>query len=242
MPVLIGRRIMVAGGTGNVGRQLVRALLGAGATVVVPSRGVAGLEALGEFLAPASPERFVPLTGDITDEGDVPRLLREAGPLDGGVASLGRFVAAPSALEASVTDLERALHDYVLAHFAAARALLPVIRERDGGYVMINGPLAFDALFPGAGLVSIATAAQAMLARVLMKEAADTRARINELVIYSSFGRGADDENLVTGADIGRYVAHLLSARGAGVRGETIHVRSPEEVARQFGFDARRAP
>lgn len=93
---------------------------------------------------------------------------------------------------------------------------------------MINGPLAFDPLFPGTGLVSIATAAQAMLARLLMKEAADTPARINELVIYSRFGHGDEHENPVTGADIGSYVAYLLSDEGAEVRGETIHLRSRE--------------
>lgn len=63
-----------------------------------------------------------------------------------------------------------------------------------------------------------------------MKEAAETSARI-KLVIYSSFGRGDEHENRVTGADIGRYVAYLLSDQGAGVRGETIHLRSPEAVS-----------
>ena len=117
------------------------------------------------------------------------------------------------------------------AHFAVARPLIPALEPQGGAYVTINGPLAFEPLFPGAGLVSVATAAQAMLARVLMKELASSRVRVNEVVIYSSFGRGDDERNAVTGADIGRYVAYLLSNQGAGVRGQTIHLRSPEQVA-----------
>lgn len=229
---LHGKRILVAGGTGNVGRHLVQAQLAAGATVVVPSRAPEKLDALEGGLAPGHRTRFVPLVGDVTDEGDAPRLLQRAGPLDGAVASLGGYVPAPSLLDAEVTGLQRALQGYVIAHFAVARALIPALRG-GGGYVMINGPLAFEPMFPGTGLVSIATAAQAMLARVLMKETPETAVRVNEVVVYSSFGRGDEGRNRVTGSDIGRQVAYLLSDEGAGVRGRTIHLRSPDALARE---------
>lgn len=225
-----GRRVLVAGGAGNVGRHLVRALVADGATVIVPSRGAERLESLASFVEPDAPGRLIPIIGDITSERDQPRILGESGAIDGAVASLGRFIGAPSVLEAPPTDLERVLHDYLLAHLSVARSVIPTIRERGGGYVMINGPLAFAPLFPGTGLVSIATAAQAMLARVLMQEAAGTGARINEVVIYSSFGRGDEDGNVVTGADVGRYVSYLLSDDGAAVNGECIHLRTPESL------------
>ena len=46
-----------------------------------------------------------------------------------------------------------------------------------------------------------------MLARVLVQELAESRVRVNEAMIHSSFGWGQDDKNVVTGADIGRYAA-----------------------------------
>jgi uncharacterized protein YbjT (DUF2867 family) len=46
MGELHGVRVLVAGGTGNVGRHLVRAQLEAGATVLVPTRSREKLEAL----------------------------------------------------------------------------------------------------------------------------------------------------------------------------------------------------
>lgn len=228
--ILDGKRVLIAGGTGNVGRHIVREALGAGGSVVVPSRSSEKLESLAAVLHPELRTRLVPLMGDITRDADAPRLIEEAGELDGAVATLGGFVAAPKVIAAPRADLERALDGYVLAHFATARALLPALRDSSGAYITINGMLAFEPAFPGAGLVSIATAAQAMLARVLMKEYADTAIRVNELVVYSSFGWGNDEKNLVTGSDIGRFVAHLLSDRARSVRGQTIHLRSPESI------------
>jgi enoyl-[acyl-carrier-protein] reductase (NADH) len=69
-----------------------------------------------------------------------------------------------------------------------------------------------------------------MLARVLMKEMAETTARINE-VIYSAFGWGdAEKRNTVTGEDIGRYVAYLASDAASEIRGETVHLRTRDAV------------
>jgi NAD(P)-dependent dehydrogenase (short-subunit alcohol dehydrogenase family) len=228
---LNGKRVLIAGGTGNVGRHLVREALTAGATAIVPSRKAERLQALRQEVEAHDRSRFVPLEGDLSDEHDAPRLLRAAGPLDGAVASLGGFVPAPTLLGATKAELQRALDNYTIAHFAVAHVVIPLLRQRGGAYLLINGFLAFDASYPGTGLVAVATAAQAMLARILARETADSPVRVNELVIYSSFGWGNDDANVVTGTDIGRYVTWLLSDRGAHVRGDTHHLRSLESVA-----------
>ena len=232
MTDLAGKRILVAGGTGTVGRHMVNAQLEAGATVVVPSRNQAKLDALLSGIPADRRERLVGIAGDVTDEGDAARLLKEAGTLDGAIASIGRFVAAPVLLDAPRADLERAFANYTLAHFAAAKSLLPALEERGGGYVMINGSLAFEPEKSGTGIVSIAGASQSMLARVLMIERADKRARINEIIIYSNLRPGSEGMHEVKGADIGRFVSFLLSDNGAAVKGETIHLRSREDLTR----------
>lgn len=227
---LRGKRVLVAGGTGTVGRYLVKAQLAAGASVVVPSRQQAKLDALAAGVDPAHRGRLFTIAGDITDGRDAPRLLENAEVLDGAVASLGGFIGAPSVLAAPRADLERAMASYTFAHFSAAQALLPALEERGGGYVMINGSLAFDPDFPGTGLVSIATAAQTMMARVLMKERAGLRTRINEVVIYSSLGRGNDEANEVKGTDIGGFVSYLVSDAGVAVKGQIIHLRTRRDL------------
>lgn len=231
---LSGRKVVVVGGTGNVGKHLVAAVLSAGAVAVVPSRSAEKLQALERTLDVAVRDRFVPEIGDITDPDDAGALIEQHDPIDGAVASLGGFVAAPNILEAPASDLRRTLDGYVMAHFRAVKNLLPTLRVTGGGYVMINGPLAFDP-FRGGGLVSIATAAQAMLARVLFDETSSGTARVNEVVIYSSFGWGHDEANEVTGADIGRYVTFLLSDSAAEIHGQSIHLRSRSSITTARG-------
>lgn len=68
-----------------------------------------------------------------------------------------------------------------------------------------------------------------MLARVLMQENAHRGIRINELVIHSSFGWGKDEDNQVTGADVGRFIGHLLFPEGEQIRNRTIHL-TPEAL------------
>lgn len=232
--LLAGRTAVIAGGTGSVGRVVVSAFLGAGATVVVPSRSSEKVDDLEESVGDGARERLVTVVGDLSDEEDSVRvrdeILDRVGPLDAAVASLGGFVAAPRVLEASRSDLQRALDGYLVAHFMVAKALLPALEERGGSYTFINGPLAFRSLFPGTGLVSIATAGQAMLAKTLMKEEAEGPVRVNELVIYTRFGWGEEDEEegSVSQNDVAAYLAYLAAGREA-LRGETIHLddRSP---------------
>jgi NAD(P)-dependent dehydrogenase (short-subunit alcohol dehydrogenase family) len=219
MTDLEGKRILVAGGTGTVGRYLVRAALDAGATVIVPSRG-------SDKAQPGT----IHITGDITDEEDGERIVAEAGRIDGAIVSIGRWVSANHVLDAPISDLEKAIANYPLAHFAVAKVLLPTVEATGGGYVAINGSLAYELDGPGTGLVGIAGATQSMLYRTLMHERSNRGARINELVIYSAFGRGRDEENVVTGKAVGRSACFLLSDDGAGIAGRVLHLRGRSDL------------
>lgn len=242
--LLTDRRALIAGGTGSVGRVVAEAFLASGATVVVPSRSSEKLTELRGQLSRPPAERLITIEGDVSNERDGARVreevLERVGPLDAVVASLGGFVAAPSVLAAPKSDLQRVLDGYLLAHFMVAKALLPTLKERSGSYTFINGPLAFDPLFPGAGLVSVATAGQAMLARAVMKEEARGPARVNELVLYTRFGWEADEQERgpVSQADVARFLAHLASDAGTDVRGETIHLNSQESLRALAGEGA----
>ena len=97
---------------------------------------------------------------------------------------------------------------------------------------MINGPSAFGT-WPGSGLVSVATAAQSMLAQALADEggAAD-RARIRQLVIHPSAWIGPDEASRsgpIDGAAVGRYVAAIVAGQVGGPT--TLHLESPEQLA-----------
>lgn len=240
--LMSGRTALVAGGTGSVGRMAVRAFLEAGATVVVPSRSEHKVSELRQSFEEYPPDRLITLVGDLSDEKDAVRLReavqQRAGPLDAVVASLGRFVGARSVLEAPLSDLQAVIEGYLLAHFMVAKTFVPALEERSGSYTFINGPLAFQPMFPGTGLVSIVTAGQAMLTQMAMKERESSSVRVNELVIYTRFGWDEDaDQNdgPVSQADVGRFISHLASDHGARVSGETIHLNnlSPLQALQQ---------
>lgn len=236
---LTGRSALVAGGTGNVGRHVVAALLQRGATVVVPSRSADRADSLRaavhESVGPVS-ERLITLTGDVADEHDAARIRDEATRrvptgLDAVIASLGRWKGAPSLLRATRSDLVTVLDDYLVAHFVVARTFIPALVPRGGSYVLINGPSAF-ATFPGSALVSIATAAQAMLARALAEEtAASGSVTVTDLVIHPSAMIGPELTSAggtIDGAAVGRYVAGIIAGRASG--GGTVHLEYAEQL------------
>jgi hypothetical protein len=204
--------------------------------VVVPSRAPAKLDALRRTLGPAG-ERLVTLTGDVADERDAARIRDEVSrlapsALGAVVASLGRWVSAPSLLAATRAELLAALENYVLAHFVVARTFIPALTAHGGSYVLVNGPSAF-APWPGSGLVSIATAAQTMLATALALEpGVGDSVRVTELVVHPSAWIGPEtipDGGPIDGPAIGRYVAGLVAGR---VTDEpTVHLESPEQLA-----------
>jgi hypothetical protein len=92
---------------------------------------------------------------------------------------------------------------------------------------MINGPLAFEPLFPGAGLVSIATAAQQMLFKSLCLELEGSDIAIFELM-HRAFVR---DRATVPGSGlpaeaVGDYAAYLMSDAARHLSGSTLELSS----------------
>ena len=237
MQSLRGRTVVVAGATGDIGPFVVRALLERGATVAAPSRSEEKLGELREYLGGNGLDRLHTFTGSVSDERDAAglrgRITERLGSPHAVVASVGDFVTTPSLLGASADDLQRALDGYLLTHFALARTFLPALKDSGGTYLMLQGPLAFE-LHPefDAHLVSIATAGQHTLFRALAQELDDTPAHIAELVMYTLI---RDRQTLpgapVSGEEIGAFAADLLARADAGVHGQSIHLRSPDQVA-----------
>jgi NAD(P)-dependent dehydrogenase (short-subunit alcohol dehydrogenase family) len=246
MPSFNDQTVIVAGATGNVGPFVVRALLERGAGVAAPSRSEEKLRGLREHLRQHVDETRLrglhTFVGNLGDEREAAvlrqRISEEVGTPSAVVASVGDYVAAPSLLDARTDELQRALDTAVLSHFMIARTFLPGLRRSGGTYVLLQGPLAFE-LYPGLGgdLVSIATAAQHMLFRALAQEVAESRASVVELVGYMLIrDRQAQPTSPLSGEAVGAFVANLLSGAGEEVHGQSIHLRSPEQLA-DVGLD-----
>ena len=214
---LSGRLFVVAGGAGVAGETVVAALLRRGARVAVPSRSVHRLDRL--RAANESPGLYT-FPGDLATLAGAERVRDDiAGQLgmpDGMVAALGAWYQGERLVDLPATTWQRIMDDNLTSHFIAARAFLPVLRDRPGAvYVSLNGIAGVEPV-PESGGISVTGAAQAMMMRVLAVELAGAPVRIHQVgVLTPIVTRHWEGEpprpDWLTGEQVGDYVAGVLA-------------------------------
>jgi 3-oxoacyl-[acyl-carrier protein] reductase len=137
--MLAGRRALVTGGSGGIGRAIATHLAAAGATVVIADRDAAVHDALADTAAVAA------LDFDATDEAEVTRAVAQAEDILGGVDVL---VAAHGILTQNSTHtMTLAMWNETLAvdltsFFLLNRAVLPgMLDRRDGRIINVASQL-----------------------------------------------------------------------------------------------------
>ena len=128
--------IVVTGGASGIGEGLCRRFAADGAKGVVVSdynaEGAARVAAQIGGLA---------VTADVGKEKDIKELVRQAtehyGPIDLFCSNAG--MSFPGGVEAPDEDWQRSWDIHVMAHVYAARAVLPSMIERGGGYLLQTG-------------------------------------------------------------------------------------------------------
>lgn len=142
---LEGRRALVTGGSGGIGRALVQALAERGADVAVHYAG--GQEAAAQAAddVRAAGRRSALLQADLADPAAASRLVeraeRELGPLDLLVANAGTGVR--TAWDAVDLDLwQRTLAVNLTAPWVLAQAALPGMLDRGWGRVLLVSSVA----------------------------------------------------------------------------------------------------
>lgn len=222
---LTGRRIIVGGGTGDVGVEIVSSLLAAGADVVAPVRNPAKAAALGEH------ERLTAIGGFPDDEAGVAAMrekLEASGPLHGAVAALGPWFHGPALAQLPKADWDGMVASALTSHFLFARSVVPMLAP-GGQYILINGGAALTPV-PNSGVVSILARAQTMLAEVLAAE--NPKVGVHTLMLRSIIAtraRPSPDPRWITAAEVGDACAWLFTAQGRLTAGSvvTLNQRSP---------------
>lgn len=226
---LRGRRIVVGGGTGDVGVEIVAALLGAGADVVVPARNTAKAAALGTH------DRLSVLDGFPEDDAGVAgcrEKLAACGPIHGAVAAIGPWFHGPVLTELPKADWDAMVAAALTSHFLFARAVMPMLHPR-GQYVLINGGAAL-APVPHSGVVSILARAQTMLAEVLAAEHPGVGVHTLMLrSIIATRARRSTDPSWVTAAEVGDACAWLFTPQGRLTAGSIVTLNQKPPVESQ---------
>ncbi len=167
--------VLVAGGTGGLGRAITLAFLGAGARVSVTYLHARELEALRDGVGPAA-GRLLGHDVDVTDEKAtralVDSVLSQRGRLDVLVDAVGGFAGGKPLWESDSDLLDRMLALNLRSVWALARAVVPVMRAQGRGAVV--NVAAQAALVPPAGLGAY-TASKAGAIALIASLAADLK-------------------------------------------------------------------
>jgi 3-oxoacyl-[acyl-carrier protein] reductase len=232
------KTIVVLGAAGGVGEGVVAELLRAGARVLAVSRTDAKLDQLADRLG--RPSGLAPVAGSVGSEEEasalVQSLKRSTPRIDGTVVSIGSWWQGPPLIKTSLADWNSVLTERLTTHFLAAKHFIPLIAETaPGGFYLSIGGATAEVPIPNSGPVSVASAAQVMLTKVLRAESRDPPVRIQELMIWTTIATrvhgGKVDPSWITPNDVGRHIVALM-ASDAATREPIVHLRSRDAVGK----------
>ncbi len=134
---LNGKKVLLTGATGGLGRAIAATLAGRGARLILSSRKP---DELDELIASLPGNGHRAIVSDLADEGAAERLVDESGPVDVLVANAG--LSGGGRLESfSEQALEAALRVNFETPIRLARAVLPGMLERDEGHLVFIASL-----------------------------------------------------------------------------------------------------
>jgi NADP-dependent 3-hydroxy acid dehydrogenase YdfG len=172
------RRAVVTGASSGIGAATVRRLRADGWDVVATARRADRLQALADETGAEV------VVADVTVDADVARLaayVEETGGLDSLVNNAGGALGLEP-VEASDVDQWRTMYDLnVLGTLRVTQALLPLLRARGGGdVVVVTSTAAYGAYEGGAGYTGVKHA-ERMLATTLRWEIVGEPIRVIEI-------------------------------------------------------------
>lgn len=180
-----GKIVVVAGGTGGLGRAVSMAFLDEGAQVVVTDRKQEEFDGLRD----AAGVNAVRLEGrmvDVTDEDAVNRaidgVVGQHGRLDVLVNAAGGYAGGANLWEAESKVLDQMLALNLRSGYALARAAVRVmLKQKQGAIVNVAAKAAFDH-FPGAGAYVASKAAAVAMVDSLAAEIKGSGVRVNSIL------------------------------------------------------------
>jgi NAD(P)-dependent dehydrogenase (short-subunit alcohol dehydrogenase family) len=226
--------VLVAGGTGGLGRAMSLAFLSERANVIVTYRRAEEFQAL-EGIAGVGGLRLAGHSVDVTDEAAVAKLVEEIvaehGRLDAMVNTVGGYAGGVKLWDLDTKTFDQMLALNLRAGYALARAAIaPMLKQKAGAIVNVGAKAAFD---HAAGASAYAASKAAALAMIdcLAADAKGTGVRVNTIlpsIIDTVANRKAmPDANFAVWPkpeDIARVVLFLCSDDARVVHGAAIPV------------------
>jgi len=229
-----GKVVLVAGGTGGLGRAVSLAFLGEGAKLAVSYQTPEAWESL-QSAAGANKIRLEGFRVDVTDEtavcGLIASIVEKHGRLDALVNAVGAYAGGIKLWELEPKTWEKMLALNLRSGFALSRAAVPVmLKQRSGSIVNVAAKAALDHAAGAAAYAASKAAALAMMDSL----AADLRGsgvRVNSIlpsIIDTEANRkampGSDFAKWPKAADIARVILFLCSDEAKVIHGAALPV------------------
>lgn len=227
--------VVVAGGTGALGRSVVLHLLRAGTRVAVPYRGDRAWDALRDAAGPGallygqSADMASPAAATAFVDGAV-RFLEV---VDGVAALVGGFAMGGTLEAAPADEWEAMLKANLAPAYAIARATLPHLLKQGGSLVFVGSRMA-EREGAGASAYAVSKSAVHALTRVLALENKARGVRANAVLpgtIDTPENRKAmphaDRSGWASPDAVARVITFLLSADSAPTTGALVPVDGP---------------
>ncbi len=232
------RVVLVTGATGGLGRATSLAAAAAGATVVLLGRRVRALEALYDEIerlgAPQPAVYPMDLAGATArDHVDLAASIeRECGHLDGIVHAAAHFDSLQPFDQQTPEEWARAQQVNLTAPFQLTQACMPLLRKSaDAAIVFVlDDPVRMGKAFWGG--YGVAKHALAGLASIVHEETERSRVRTHAVlpgpmrtVLRRAAYYGEDTMMHPEPDHAAKFIAWLLGADGASMRGRTLDLR-----------------
>ena len=217
-----GHTALVTGGAGGLGRAVVDALLVDSWRVVVPVRSGSDLQ---------EHPGLSTVVADLTDPGDVARVVRTAGDVRTLVNLVGGFAAGQPVAETPIDEFERLFRLNLRPTYLMTQAVLPHLQGAGGGSIVCTGAASALTPFAGGAGYTASKAAVIAFAKSVAEEGRPHGVRCNVILpttIDTPANREAMPERewhkLVPPARIAAVVAFLCSDRSSAINGAAVPV------------------
>lgn len=230
------RVVIITGGGGGAGRTVSQRWLEAGASVLVVDHAQATLDRLRSSLPSTLTERLATLAIDVTTEAGAAQMVVEAANAFGKspdtlIHLVGGFALGPLDAPEAPQNWEKMIALNLNAPFHCYRAMLPVLRERGGGWIVGLGSRAAREPSPNLAAYAASKAGLIALTQSLSAEVRGAGIHVN-LIMASTIDTPANRQAIgaehapdwVTPDDIADATFYLCSDQARAVHGATLEL------------------
>ena len=236
--------ILMTGGSGGIGSEVVRALLLAGATVIVSDRTP---RESGSFGALGKNARFMPLdvTSEAAWESTIDTIVADHGKLDGLINIAGVFTPGIPFQDMTLAQWRHHMDINLDGSFMGCRFAMRAMAKTGGGSIVNFSSGLAEIMLSDAAAYCVSKAAVLTLTRLAAKAGGKHKVRVNALLpgaidtpmLWSNLREGQDPQDLIdllvkqhpigrigTTSDVAQAVMFFLNPANSFVTGALLAV------------------